>query len=241
MTIEELNDAIADGSIGEVVRVAEARQCKALSKIADIVCGRPGIRLILVAGGSSAGKTTTAKRLATQIRVNGREVVHLSTDDYFVGDARNPRDENGELDYEHVKCVDIEPLAADILALFRGDSIRERRFDFVNHVPMWKDASFSLRAGGFVILEGSSGCVEIPPVRGTKAFSRHFRRDDPVACQREIPAQDGARQPVPQDESSRNGEDMAKGPCGRGEMDRAFSRQRGFDVRLVSSVRACGS
>ena len=154
MTIEELNDAIADGSIGEVVRVAEARQCKALSKIADIVCGRPGIRLILVAGGSSAGKTTTAKRLATQIRVNGREVVHLSTDDYFVGDARNPRDENGELDYEHVKCVDIEPLAADILALFRGDAIRERRFDFVNHVPMWKDASFSLRAGGFVILEG---------------------------------------------------------------------------------------
>ena len=105
MTIEELNDAIADGSIGEVVRVAEARQCKALSKIADIVCGRPGIRLILVAGGSSAGKTTTAKRLATQIRVNGREVVHLSTDDYFVGDARNPRDENGELDFENLDAV----------------------------------------------------------------------------------------------------------------------------------------
>ena len=139
MTAEELNQHIHDGTIDEEVRVAEARQMKALSKIADIICGRPGLRLVLIAGGSSAGKTTTAKRICTQLMVDGRAALHLSTDDYFVGDARNPRDENGKLDYEHVECVDIPCLAADINALMSGGTIKRRRFDFVNHVPAFTD------------------------------------------------------------------------------------------------------
>ena len=154
MTAEELNESIRNGTVAELVRVAEARQVKALSKIADIVCGRPGIRLVLVAGGSAAGKTTTATRLGTQIRVNGRAAYHLSTDDYFVGDARNPRDENGELDYEHVECVDIPALASDVNALLHGEAILVRRFDFVRHEPVWTDTEVSLPKGGFVILEG---------------------------------------------------------------------------------------
>ena len=154
MTLLELNEHIADGSIFEIVRVAEARQVKALSKIADVVCGRPGVRLVLVAGGSAAGKTTTATRLCTQIRVNGRAAYHISTDDYFVGDARNPRDENGELDYEHVECVDIPALVEDINALMRGEPIDVRKFDFVRHVPTWTGRATSLEKGGFVVLEG---------------------------------------------------------------------------------------
>lgn len=154
MTVVELNESIADGSIAELIRVAEAKQVKALSKIADIVCGRPGIRLVLVAGGSAAGKTTTATRLCTQIRVNGRAAYHLSTDDYFVGDALNPRDENGELDYEHVECVDIPALAADVNALLRGETIHVRKFDFQNHVPIHTADTISLSRGGLVVLEG---------------------------------------------------------------------------------------
>ena len=153
-SIEELNESIADGSVYEKVRVAEARQVKALSKIADVVCGRPGVRLVLVAGGSAAGKTTTATRLCTQIRVNGRAAYHLSTDDYFVGDARNPRDENGELDYEHVECVDIPALVEDVAALMRGDPVDVRKFDFVRHVPRWTGEAALLPKGGFVVLEG---------------------------------------------------------------------------------------
>ena len=154
MTIEELNESAAEGTIDEVIRVAEARQVKALSKIADTICSRDNVRLVLVSGGSAAGKTTTAKRLCTQLRVDDRAAMHLSTDDYFVGDARNPRDENGKLDYEHVDCVDIEPLANDLNALFRGETVPRRTFDFVNHCPLFDGGFRSLPPGGMVVLEG---------------------------------------------------------------------------------------
>ena len=120
MTLEELNEYVENGGIDEIIRVAEARQCKALSHIADAITARGLVRLVLLAGASSAGKTTTAKRLCTQIRVNGLDAMHLSTDDYFVGNSRNPRDENGEFDYETIECVDIPRLAEDINALFAG-------------------------------------------------------------------------------------------------------------------------
>ena len=154
MTVEELNESAADGTIDEVIRVAEARQVKALSKIADTICSRDDVRLVLVSGGSAAGKTTTAKRLCTQLRVDGRAALHLSTDDYFVGDARNPRDADGNLDYEHVDCVDIEPLANDLNALFRGEAVPCRTFDFVNHRPFFDGGFRSLPKGGIVVLEG---------------------------------------------------------------------------------------
>ena len=154
MTVEELNEAAAEGTIDEVIRVAEARQVKALSKIADTICEHNDTRLVLVSGGSAAGKTTTAKRLCTQLRVNDRVAMHLSTDDYFVGDARNPRDENGNFDYEHVDCVDIEPLANDLNALFRGETILRRTFDFVNHKPAYSGEFVSLPKGGIIVLEG---------------------------------------------------------------------------------------
>ncbi len=154
MTAEELNESIADETINEEIRVAEARQIKALSSIADTICGRANTRLVLVSGGSAAGKTTTAKRLCTQIRVNNRAALHISTDDYFVGDERNPRDENGNLDYEHVDCVDAGPLTKDIDALFRGETIQRRRFDFINHRPDFRGDFVSLPENGLIVLEG---------------------------------------------------------------------------------------
>ena len=154
MTIEELNGYVDSGEIDEIIRVAEARQCKALSHIADEITGRRAVRLVLLAGASSAGKTTTAKRLCTQIRVNGLAAMHLSTDDYFVGDARNPRDENGELDYETIECVDMERLAEDLNALTRGEAIHARRFDFVKHDGFDDPGLTRLPKGGIIVLEG---------------------------------------------------------------------------------------
>ena len=155
MTNVELNAHIADGTINDVIRVAEARQVKTLSRIADSICADGHRRLVLVTGASAAGKTTTAKRICTQLLVNDRPAaLHLSTDDYFVGDELNPRDENGELDYEHVECVDIPRLTADINALLAGETIPRRRFDFVRHEPTFDSEILTLPAGGTIVLEG---------------------------------------------------------------------------------------
>ena len=154
MTIDELNAVNETGAMDEFIRVCEARQVKALSRIADEVSSRPGARLVLLAGASSAGKTTTAKRLCTQLRVNGLDAMHLSTDDYFVGNSRNPRDENGEYDYETVEAVDMPRLAADLNALMRGEAVRMRRFDFVKHEGYDEEGVATLPKDGVIVLEG---------------------------------------------------------------------------------------
>jgi uridine kinase len=154
MSIDELNEIVRHGEMDEFIRVCEARQCKALSKIADKIAARGGVRLVLLAGPSSSGKTTTAKRLGTQLRVNGARAVHFSTDDYFVGDARNPRDENGELDYETIEAVDRRRLAQDLNALLRGEAVHVRRFDFARHEGYDAEAPLSVPPDGLIILEG---------------------------------------------------------------------------------------
>ena len=155
ITVEELNEHIEDGSIDEVIRIAEAKQIKYLSRVADEITSKSRHRLVLVTGASAAGKTTTAKRICTQLMVNGvSAAMHLSTDDYFVGDELNPRDENGNLDYEHVECVDIARLASDINALLRGETVPKRRFDFVKHEPFYTDEQVTIPESGMIVLEG---------------------------------------------------------------------------------------
>ena len=154
MTIEELNDAVDTGEIDELIRVCEARQVKQLSALADTICAKKGVRVVLLCGGSSAGKTTTAKRLCTQLRVNGATALHLSTDDYFVGDARNPRHPDGTFDYETVEAVDAARLASDLGALLEGKEVHLRRFDFTRHDGFDSEGTTSIPENGYIVLEG---------------------------------------------------------------------------------------
>ena len=154
-TVGDLNATILEGRFDDFVRAAESLHRRSLCAIADkIVAKKPGVRLVLVAGPSSAGKTTTAHRLANELRACGKRVLIMSTDDYFVGDARNPRDENGNLDYECVGAVDQDLLAADLNALFIGEKVHLRKFDFIKHEGNDADAATSLPEGGIVLLEG---------------------------------------------------------------------------------------
>ena len=154
-TIGDLNQAILEKRFDVLVRTVEAMQTKELAQIADRIAARtPAVRLVLLAGPSSAGKTTTAHRLCTQLRADGLRPLLLSTDDYFVGDARNPRDEKGNLDYEHVDAVDGERLAADLNALFAGRPVRLRRFSFKTHDGFDEERETRLPAQGVVVLEG---------------------------------------------------------------------------------------
>lgn len=154
-TVGDLNQTILDGRFDVFVRTVEALQTKELAAIADQIAARtPPVRLVLLAGPSSAGKTTTAHRICTQLRVTGLKPLLLSTDDYFVGDARNPRDENGKPDYETVEAVDADRLARDMNALFAGKSVRLRKFDFLVHEGYDAKAETRLPPRGVIVLEG---------------------------------------------------------------------------------------
>ena len=130
MTIEELNEAVDTGEIDELIRVCEARQVKALSALADRICAQAGVRLVLLCGGSSAGKTTTAIRLCRCLM------------------------ENGTFDYETIEAVDSARLAADVNALLAGKEVHLRRFDFINHEGFDSEGTTSIPEKGYIVLEG---------------------------------------------------------------------------------------
>lgn len=154
-TVGDLNQTICERRFDGFVRTVEALQTKELAGIADqIAARRPAVRLVLLAGPSSAGKTTTAHRICTQLRVNGLHPTRLSTDDYFVGDARNPRDADGHLDYETIDAVDADRLAADLNALFAGQAVHLRKFDFLRHDGYDAREETRMDPNGVIVLEG---------------------------------------------------------------------------------------
>ena len=142
-------------SFEEEVAHDEAAHTAAISRIAERVAARaPVVRLILLSGPSSAGKTTTAIRLKKALEAEGLCVCRLSTDDYFVGNSRNPRNPDGSFDYETVKAVDNVRLSEDLSRLFWGERVRLRRFDFIRHEGYDDRHETSLARGGVVVLEG---------------------------------------------------------------------------------------
>ena len=124
-TVGQLNEVVANKQIDDIVHTAEALHQKKLAAIAASISSRkPTVRLVLAAGPSSSGKTTFAMRLVSHLRVNGLRPVVISTDDYFVGDELNPRDAQGNLDYEHIESMDLPRLNRDLLDLLEMDLAR---------------------------------------------------------------------------------------------------------------------
>ena len=142
-------------SFAEAVAQDEAAHTAAIKRIAERVAARaPVVRLILLSGPSSAGKTTTAIRLQRALKKEGLSVCRLSTDDYFVGNSRNPVREDGSYDYETIDAVDHVRLSEDLSRLFWGERVRLRRFDFMKHEGYDDRRETSLPKGGVVVLEG---------------------------------------------------------------------------------------
>ncbi len=153
-TVSDLNAVVMRHEEDELIRVTEALHDKKFADIAAQIAARPDVRLVLIAGPSSSGKTTSAKRLTTHLRVLGLRPVVVSTDDFFVGDERNPRDENGKLDYEHIRAMDLDLLNENLTGLLAGREVGMPRYDFKSRAPFPERTPMRLEPGQIIVMEG---------------------------------------------------------------------------------------
>lgn len=155
-TVGRLNEITAAGEIPDFIRVAEALHEKKIAAIADQIMAKR-CKVVLVAGPSSAGKTTFSKRLAIQLRVNGMRPRTIGTDDYFVDEAHTPRDEDGKTDFEHIEAVDIVLFNQHLVKLLRGEEIAQVQFDFATKQRKLSDKRMHLEDDEILIIEGIHG------------------------------------------------------------------------------------
>ena len=154
-SVGRLNQIILDGGVDDLVQTTEALHDKKLTEIAAEITNRsPRVQLVLIAGPSSSGKTTSAKRLCTHLRVNGFAPLLISTDDFFVGDERNPRDRHGNLDYEHIEAVDLTRLNAAVQSLLDGRDTIMPYFNFKQRRGFDHPEPQRLAPGGIIVMEG---------------------------------------------------------------------------------------
>ena len=157
-TVGDFNIACKKGYATDLIKVGEALQEKKIAQIADTIYDRGSngnkVKLILIAGPSSSGKTTFSKRLSVQLMTNGLRPVPISLDDYFVDREQTPRDENGNYDYESFYALDLKLFNNQMQALLRGEEIDLPTFNFVLGKKEYKGNKLKLREGTILILEG---------------------------------------------------------------------------------------
>lgn len=129
-TIGDLNEAVDAGHTTELINLSEALQEKKISRIADDIAARQGVRMVLLAGPSSSGKTTTCKRLSIQLLANGLRPVPISLDDYFVDRDKTPKDATGDYDFESLYALDLPLLNSQMNALFAGEEVELPKYNF---------------------------------------------------------------------------------------------------------------
>ena len=129
-TVGDINEVIEKGYSSLLIQISEALQEKKISQIADDIARRRGIRMVLISGPSSSGKTTTCKRLSVQLAVNSIKPVPISLDDYFVDRENTPRDASGDYDFEHLHALNLPLFNEQLNALLRGEEVELPRYDF---------------------------------------------------------------------------------------------------------------
>lgn len=154
--VGDLNETIESGEYKEVIQISEALHEKKIAQIADMITEQKK-RIVLISGPSSSGKTTFARRLNIQLRVNGQEPLYLGTDDYFVERSETPKDENGEPNFEDLEALDIDLFNRDMNGLLNGEEVDIPTFDFLHGVKVFGKRITRAKKGQPIIIEGIHG------------------------------------------------------------------------------------
>ena len=153
-TIFKLNNIIKENKIKSLIMLDEALHEKKIANIADKIASNKNIKMILIAGPSSSGKTTFAQRLGLQLKINGLKPVTISVDNYFVERKETPIDENGEYDFENIEAIDLNLFNKDLTALLNGETIECPEFDFTVGTKKYKGKKMHLNEDEILVIEG---------------------------------------------------------------------------------------
>ena len=153
-TVGDLNEVIDKGYASQLIQIGEALQEKKIAQIADKIAHMKGIKMVLIAGPSSSGKTTTCKRLMVQLAVNGIKPIGISLDDYFLDRDKTPRDEKGDYDYEHLHALNVSLLNEQMNALFQGEEVELPRYNFQTGKSEMSGKKLQLKEKQIMVVEG---------------------------------------------------------------------------------------
>lgn len=158
--VASLNQVISDGRLPDLIRVSEALHEKKIAGLADQIANHSKVRLVLIAGPSSSGKTTFAQRLCIQLRVNGLKPHVISIDDYFVNREHTPLDEEGNYDFEALEAIDIQLFNEHMSKLIRGETVEIPTFNFKTGQREYKGHTMTLGEEDVLVIEGIHGLNE---------------------------------------------------------------------------------
>ena len=153
-TVGDFNQAIEAGHATDIINISEALQEKKIANIAEDIANRQGVKLVLLAGPSSSGKTTSCKRLSIQLAVNGLKPLQISLDDYFVDRDRTPKDDNGEYDFESIYALNLDLLNEQFNALFRGEEVELPKYDFPSGKSVKSGKKLKMEPNNVLVVEG---------------------------------------------------------------------------------------
>ncbi|MCR3954978.1 MAG: nucleoside kinase [Gudongella sp.] len=173
--IGSLNERINNGHLRDLILISEALHEKRIAQIADKVCADQDINMILIAGPSSSGKTTFAKRLSVQLKVNGKRPISISMDDYFVNREDTPLKKDGEPDFESIDAIDLKLFNRDLVKLLEGESVQLPKFNFVTGKREPSGKWISVDKDHPIIIEGIHGLnpkltIDIPEKNKFKVY-----------------------------------------------------------------------
>ena len=153
-TVGDFNQAIDAGHATDIINISEALQEKKIANIAEDIANRQGVKLVLLAGPSSSGKTTSCKRLSIQLAVNGLKPLQISLDDYFVDRDKTPKDDNGEYDFESIYALNLDLLNEQFNALFRGEEVELPKYDFPSGKSVKSGKKLKMEPNNVLVVEG---------------------------------------------------------------------------------------